>query len=247
MHTVGVREVQRALGFSSPSIAVHHLEKLQDLGLVRKKGTGEYMLEEEVKVGILRFFTRMGRFLVPRYLFYSVLFSTMLTAYLTLCTLGQTAPSFYAVVFGLIAVLIFWFETIRLWRTKPFWNFNTPSLKCRFQMTFLTLSVDKFVKWNFSILFLNLRLTLNRRSSRTEVASEGGEKHGRKEPFRFESSSCYETIQTGPRHCNLPSLWQNIWEGWRKNAMQRLPRIIVDMTLVPSILFLLGSLEKWQF
>jgi predicted DNA-binding transcriptional regulator len=119
-HTVGVREVQRALGFSSPSIAVHHLEKLQDLGLIRKKGTGEYVLEEEVKVGILRFFTRMGRFLVPRYLFYSVLFSTMLTAYLTLCVLGRIYPSFYAVMFGLIASIIFWVETFRSWRARPF-------------------------------------------------------------------------------------------------------------------------------
>ncbi len=51
-HTVGIREVQRALGFSSPSIAVHHLEKLQDLGLATKKGTGEYVLEEEAKIGI---------------------------------------------------------------------------------------------------------------------------------------------------------------------------------------------------
>ncbi|MEM3443145.1 MAG: hypothetical protein QXM86_04745 [Candidatus Bathyarchaeia archaeon] len=119
-HTVGVREVQRALGFSSPSIAVHHLEKLQDLGLVRKKGTGDYVLEEEVKVGILRFFTRMGRFIVPRYLFYSVFFSTMLVTYVALCFLLQVAPSFYALMFGLIASVAFWFETFRLWRAKPF-------------------------------------------------------------------------------------------------------------------------------
>jgi predicted DNA-binding transcriptional regulator len=119
-HTVGVREVQRNLGFSSPSIAVHHLEKLQDLGLVRKKATGEYVLEEEVKVGILRFFTRMGRFLVPRYLFYSVLFSTMLTAYTLMWLSGLIAPSFYAMTFGLLAALIFWIETVRLWRAKPF-------------------------------------------------------------------------------------------------------------------------------
>src|SRR5208337_4048656 len=57
-HSVGVREVQRALKFSSPSIAVHHLQKLQDLGLVDKSGTGEYVLMEEVKVGILRLFTK---------------------------------------------------------------------------------------------------------------------------------------------------------------------------------------------
>ena len=119
-HTVGIRQVQRALGFSSPSIAVHHLGKLEDLGLVQKKMTGEYVLEEEVKVGILRFFMHMGRFLVPRYFFYSVLFSTMLTTYLTVCVLGHIAPSFYAVIFGSVASLIFWIETIRLWRSKPF-------------------------------------------------------------------------------------------------------------------------------
>ncbi|MEM3629743.1 MAG: hypothetical protein QXE06_10310, partial [Candidatus Bathyarchaeia archaeon] len=43
--TVGVREVQKALKFSSPSIAVHHLEKLEDLGLISKKPTGEYILK----------------------------------------------------------------------------------------------------------------------------------------------------------------------------------------------------------
>ena len=118
-HTVGIREVQRALSFSSPSIAVHHLEKLQDLGLITKKETGEYVLEEEVKVGILKFFMHMGRFIVPRYLFYSMLFSTMLIAYLALWWLGEIFPSLYAVTFGLLASIVFWFETIRLWRAKP--------------------------------------------------------------------------------------------------------------------------------
>jgi len=119
-HTVGVREVQRSLNFSSPSIAVHHLQKLENLGLIEKKGTGEYVLEEEVKVGILRFFTRMGSFLVPRYLFYSVLFTTMLATYLIASFIAQVLPSFYALAFGVIALIIFWIETIRLWRARPF-------------------------------------------------------------------------------------------------------------------------------
>ncbi|NIO36272.1 hypothetical protein GTO27_01050 [Candidatus Bathyarchaeota archaeon] len=118
--TAGVRQVQRTLRFSSPSVAAHHLGKLEDLGLVRKNLLGEYELEEEVKVGTLRFFTRLGRFLVPRYLFYSVLFSTMLTTYLAICILGRVTPSFYALMFGFIASLIFGIETLRLWRAKPF-------------------------------------------------------------------------------------------------------------------------------
>lgn len=118
--TVGVREVQRALKFSSPSIAVHHLEKLEELGLVRKKPTGEYTLKEEVKIGILRFFARVGRLMVPRFLFYSVLFTTMLATYIALCVLGQVWPNLYAVMFGFIAAVAFWIETIRVWRAKPF-------------------------------------------------------------------------------------------------------------------------------
>jgi uncharacterized membrane protein YeiB len=86
---------------------------------VEKKGTGEYVLEETVKVGILRLFTKIGRFMVPRYLFYSVLFTTMLTMYLALSLIGQITPSFYTVTFGLIAMVIFWVETSRLWRARP--------------------------------------------------------------------------------------------------------------------------------
>jgi len=117
---VGVREVQRSLGFSSPSVAAHHLEKLLSLGLVEKSMTGEYFVAQEVKVGILRFFTRLGRFLVPRYLFYSVWFSTMLLVYLALYGHTGSIHNIVAIIFGLAACLILWFETLRLWREKPF-------------------------------------------------------------------------------------------------------------------------------
>jgi len=46
----GVREIQRSLGFSSPSIAIHHLNKLVNLGLVEKTKTGEHILVQEVKL-----------------------------------------------------------------------------------------------------------------------------------------------------------------------------------------------------
>jgi len=118
--SVGVREIQRALHFSSPSIATHHLEKLISLGLVDKSGTGEYYITQEVKVGLLRFFTRLGRFLVPRYLFYSVWFSTMLIVYLTFYRHDGSVHNMVAVIFGVLASLILWLETARLWREKPF-------------------------------------------------------------------------------------------------------------------------------
>jgi len=117
---VGVREVQRSLEFSSPSVAAHHLNKLLDLGLIDKSATGEYFLVQEVDVGILKFFTRLGRFLVPRYLFYSVLLSTMLIIYLIFCGLYGLVPNLFALIFASIACLIVWFETAKLWRQRPF-------------------------------------------------------------------------------------------------------------------------------
>jgi DNA-binding transcriptional ArsR family regulator len=118
--SAGVREIQRALRFSSPSIAYHHLDKLQNLGLVTKKVTGDYVLAEEVKVGLLRFFTRIGRFLVPRYLFYSVWLSTMLVTYIVLYGLTGSVHNFFALTFGTLGCAVLWFETVKLWREKPF-------------------------------------------------------------------------------------------------------------------------------
>ena len=116
---VGVREIQRELGFSSPSVAAHHLDKLQSLGLVEKTLRGEYFLTREVKVGVLRFFTRLGRFMIPRYLFYSVWFSTMLVIYLVLYGHSGGIHNLIAIIFGVSSCAILWFETIRLWLEKP--------------------------------------------------------------------------------------------------------------------------------
>jgi predicted DNA-binding transcriptional regulator len=118
--TVGVREIQRSLGFSSPSVAAHHLEKLLSLGLVEKTKTGEYFLVQQVKVGVLRFFTKMGRFLVPRYLFYSVLLTTMLLFYIFYYGHTLDAYDLAALIFGISSSLILWYETFRLWRERPF-------------------------------------------------------------------------------------------------------------------------------
>lgn len=123
--SVGVREIQRSLGFSSPSVAAHHLDKLLTLGLVGKTIQGEYLLNQEVKVGVLKFFSRMGRFLVPRHLFYSIWLSTMFIIYLVVYNIILYQPTFSvhniaAVIFGIVTNFILWIETIRLWKEKPF-------------------------------------------------------------------------------------------------------------------------------
>ena len=123
--SVGVREVQRSLGLSSPSVAAHHLDKLLSLGLAEKTPRGEYLLNQEVKVGVLKFFSRMGRFLVPRHLFYAIWLSTMFAIYFVVYNFVLYQPTgsvhnIAAILFGVVANVVLWIETVRLWREKPF-------------------------------------------------------------------------------------------------------------------------------
>ena len=118
---MSVREIEKALHFSSPSIAFHHLEQLCQLGLVEKqKIGGNYKLVSEVKIGVLRHFVKLGRLIFPRYFFYAVFSSSFYIAYLTLLMKIVTTESLFVIAFGAIISIIFWYEAIRFWRLKPF-------------------------------------------------------------------------------------------------------------------------------
>jgi hypothetical protein len=114
---IGPRELQRRLGFSSPALASYHLNKLREMGLVAHEG-GDYRLLVEVRVGVLKQFIKLGTFLLPRYVLYATMFTTLL-AYLII-TMGE--PTFYsafALLLGALGTGIFWYETVRVWRQRP--------------------------------------------------------------------------------------------------------------------------------
>ncbi|TET14566.1 MAG: ArsR family transcriptional regulator, partial [Candidatus Thorarchaeota archaeon] len=50
------REIQRGTQLSSPSLSMHHLERLKNLGLIEKNVHGEYSLKRDVRVGVLRYY-----------------------------------------------------------------------------------------------------------------------------------------------------------------------------------------------
>jgi len=114
---VGARETQRGLGFSSPALAVYHLDKLTELGLVEKTD-GEYRLVKAVNVGVLKQFVRFGTFLLPRYLLYATMFTTLLAFYLTQFR-RIDFYSVFALILALLATGLLWYETFRAWRQKP--------------------------------------------------------------------------------------------------------------------------------
>ena len=117
---MSVREVQRALRFSSPSVAQHHLERLRELGLVEKEAAGgSYFLASKVKVGVLRHFVRVGRLLFPRYFFYAVFSTTLYMVYLAIFMQGLSRANLFIAFFGAVVSIIFWYEAVRVWLLKP--------------------------------------------------------------------------------------------------------------------------------
>lgn len=114
---VGVRELQRKLGFSSPALAAYHLNKLTELKLVEKE-RGDYRLVREVKVGILKQFIKLGTYLLPRNVLYATMFTTLLIFFLTQLEEFNFYSNF-ALILGILSSVISWYETIRVWRQKP--------------------------------------------------------------------------------------------------------------------------------
>jgi DNA-binding transcriptional ArsR family regulator len=115
---VGVRETQRALSMSSPSTALYHLEKLRELGVTDKDEMGQYFLKEQVPVGTLRMFLRIGPLILPRYLFYAIFLTTAVVVYTAAQIIQTGTPEMTAVVFGAVGAGVCWYESVRLWKEK---------------------------------------------------------------------------------------------------------------------------------
>ena len=121
---MSVREVQKTLRFSSPSVAQHHLEQLRQLGLVKKDEVGgNYSLTSEVKIGVLRHFVKLGRLLFPRYFFYAVFSTTFYLAFLTILMQGLSwfaRENLFIITFGAVVCAVFWYEAYRMWSLRPY-------------------------------------------------------------------------------------------------------------------------------
>lgn len=70
---VGIREVQRALNLSSPTLALYHINKLEEAGFIKKELNG--FVADRI---ILENLIRLRRVLIPRNFFYTVFFVTSL-------------------------------------------------------------------------------------------------------------------------------------------------------------------------
>ena len=110
-----LRDVQHGVGLSSASLGSYHLGKLLEAGFVTQDEHGRYSAVKEASDKILDGYSRMGPAIVPQLFFFALLF-TILVAFFSFESLNLPSFTPYLVAVGFAMVLVFWYETVRLWR-----------------------------------------------------------------------------------------------------------------------------------
>jgi len=121
----GVREIQKALKISSPGTVSYQINKLLKTGIISKnKKNGKYYVNEEIKKGVLGFYTRIGFIILPRFSLYLIINIFGFMAYLIfaiiygdkfITNIGSILLLFF-LVFG---TAVFIFESIKIWKRRP--------------------------------------------------------------------------------------------------------------------------------
>ena len=105
----GIRDVQKGLEMSSPSVAQYHVKKLLQAGLIREE-EGGYVVDKNVFENVIR----IRRSVIPIQVAYAVFFSTMLVALFVLFRPDSATPLFlFALVAISLAVILFAYQAFK--------------------------------------------------------------------------------------------------------------------------------------
>lgn len=110
-----LRDIQRGVGLSSASLASYHLGKLSEAGFVLQDEHGKYSAVKGASDRVLEGYSKMGPTIVPQLFFFALLF-TILTAFFSFEALYTSGFTVYLVIVCAAMVVVFWYETVRLWR-----------------------------------------------------------------------------------------------------------------------------------
>jgi len=110
-----LRDVQHGVGLSSASLASYHLGKLSDAGFVTQDEHGRYSAVKEASDRVLDGYSKIGPAIVPQLFFFALLFS-ILVAFFSFGAMYASGFTPYVVALCVAMVIVFWYETVRLWR-----------------------------------------------------------------------------------------------------------------------------------
>lgn len=117
---IGVRDIWRALDFSSPSLAQYHVNKLLDLKLIKTDFDGKYRINDQESIEALRNFLLLRGMLIPRLTIYSALILGLLMSYIIYWPWRGDFRDLVALFIGLFSAGGFLFEAIKQYRGLDF-------------------------------------------------------------------------------------------------------------------------------
>ena len=118
--SIGVRDIWRALDFSSPSLAQYHVNKLQDLKLIETDIEGRYRINDQESIEALRSFLLLRGMLIPRLTIYSALILGLLVSYVIYWPWRGDFRDLLTLFIGLFSSGAFLFEAIKQYRGLDF-------------------------------------------------------------------------------------------------------------------------------
>ena len=111
-----LRDVQRALKLSTPSLAFYHLSKLVQSGTVKRTEDGRYVVVADISAELLDGYVKFGREMIPQLFILTVIFTAILGYYAYLVwrlplDLDDAVTALYS-----LSIIVLWYETIKSWR-----------------------------------------------------------------------------------------------------------------------------------
>jgi len=110
-----LRDIQRGVRLSSASLASYHLGKLSEAGFVKQDEYGKYFAVKDMSDKVLEGYSKVGPKVVPQ-LFFFALFFTIIVAFFSFAALYAPSYTPYLVAVCVAMVVVFWYETVKLWR-----------------------------------------------------------------------------------------------------------------------------------
>ena len=119
-NSIGVRDIWRALKFSSPSLAQYHVNKLLDLKLIETDFDGKYKINDQESIEALRSFLLLRGMLIPRLTIYSALILGLMVSYVTYWPWRGDFRDLVTLFIGLFSAGAFLFEAVKQYRGLDF-------------------------------------------------------------------------------------------------------------------------------
>jgi len=119
---IGVREIWRALDFSSPSLAQYHVNKLLELKLIENTLNGKYVTNDQERLEALRSFLTLRGMLIPRMVVYAALLSGLLASYVIFWPWRGDFRDLVTLSVTLFSIAAFLFEAIKQYRGLSVWK-----------------------------------------------------------------------------------------------------------------------------